>query len=69
MRGDAALNSTASVCLCVCRKQDGGEPRVSSTLDSTLLQAPLPYAAPAFLKVLLMLCTSITQTHITAFKP
>ncbi|XP_053096577.1 rap1 GTPase-activating protein 1 isoform X12 [Pangasianodon hypophthalmus] len=32
------------------RKQDGGEPRISSTLDATLLQAPLPYTAPAFLK-------------------
>ncbi|KAK2825369.1 hypothetical protein Q7C36_019296 [Tachysurus vachellii] len=31
-------------------KQDGGEPRISSTLDTTLLQAPLPYTAPAFLK-------------------
>ncbi|XP_058265035.1 rap1 GTPase-activating protein 1 isoform X10 [Hemibagrus wyckioides] len=31
-------------------KQDGGEPRISSTLDATLLQAPLPYTAPAFLK-------------------
>ncbi|KAK3518453.1 hypothetical protein QTP70_000646 [Hemibagrus guttatus] len=31
-------------------KQDGGEPRISSTLDSTLLQAPLPYTGPAFLK-------------------
>ncbi|GAA6107304.1 rap1 GTPase-activating protein 1 isoform X5 [Tachysurus ichikawai] len=32
------------------RKQDGGESRISSTLDTTLLQAPLPYTAPAFLK-------------------
>ncbi|XP_017342994.1 rap1 GTPase-activating protein 1 isoform X9 [Ictalurus punctatus] len=31
-------------------KQDGGEARISSTLDATLLQAPLPYTAPAFLK-------------------
>ncbi|XP_053338239.1 rap1 GTPase-activating protein 1 isoform X8 [Clarias gariepinus] len=31
-------------------KQDGGEPRISSTLDATLLQAPLPYTAPAFQK-------------------
>ncbi|XP_060794263.1 rap1 GTPase-activating protein 1 isoform X11 [Neoarius graeffei] len=31
-------------------KQDGGEPRISSTLDATLLQAPLPYTASAFLK-------------------
>ncbi|XP_049342352.1 rap1 GTPase-activating protein 1 isoform X6 [Astyanax mexicanus] len=30
-------------------KQDGGE-RISSTLEASLLQAPLPYTAPAFLK-------------------
>ncbi|XP_036446821.1 rap1 GTPase-activating protein 1 [Colossoma macropomum] len=31
------------------RKQDGGE-RISSTLEASLFQAPLPYTAPAFLK-------------------
>ncbi|XP_062872189.1 rap1 GTPase-activating protein 1 isoform X3 [Trichomycterus rosablanca] len=31
-------------------KQDGGEPRISSTLDASLFQAPLPYTASAFLK-------------------
>ncbi|XP_017565008.2 rap1 GTPase-activating protein 1 isoform X15 [Pygocentrus nattereri] len=30
-------------------KQDGGE-RISSTLEASLFQAPLPYTAPAFLK-------------------
>lgn len=54
--------------LCACRKQYGGEPRISSTLDATLLQAPLLNGAPAFLKVLAKLCTiTHTHTHIAAF--
>ncbi|XP_036390065.1 rap1 GTPase-activating protein 1 isoform X4 [Megalops cyprinoides] len=31
-------------------KQDEGDPRISSTLDPTLFQAPLPYTAPPILK-------------------
>ncbi|XP_037397158.1 rap1 GTPase-activating protein 1 isoform X6 [Pygocentrus nattereri] len=36
-------------CTLQARKQDGGE-RISSTLEASLFQAPLPYTAPAFLK-------------------
>ncbi|KAG9337670.1 hypothetical protein JZ751_028307 [Albula glossodonta] len=31
-------------------KQDEGDPRISSTLEPTLFQPPLPYTAPPFQK-------------------
>lgn len=50
-----------NVCMCTCtaglkrvchyRKQDGGEPCVSNTLDPSLFQPSLPHTGPVFLKV------------------
>jgi len=45
------LNKTELNCLSHYRKQDGGEPCISNTLDPSLFQPSLPHTGPAFLKV------------------